>query len=379
MFTPIDFSIPRIEIQLTENSKDIVLNAAKMQNTLCAVKILDMPINSKVALGEFKFIIGTDGDVTAETDAVLYENGIDTSEFNEELLKESIQTSIPEDEYKKRVDLRKKCIFTIDGESSRDLDDALHVTQLSEDLYEVGVHIADVTFFIKEGSELDRIAKQRLTSVYLVQKAIPMLPRFLCENFCSLVPSEDRLTFSVIWKITSSGKICEEWFGRTIVNSAAKLNYKNVQKIIENKVNDDLPKIGNGFTIQDIELSIKTLDKIAKSLRANRENAGCLEMDKNKLNFSIDHATLIPYEFNVELKEESNMLVEAFMVLANFQVAHRIYEKFPLHSLLKYQPKPHLNRIEELSSLIKENGYNCDITSSGSIQVNFSILCLEFV
>jgi DIS3-like exonuclease 2 len=115
--------------------------------------------------------------------------------------------SIPDVEYKTRRDLRNMCIFTIDPATARDLDDALHCVKIDEDLYEVGVHIADVSYFVEEDSEIDKVAMERTTSVYLVQKVIPMLPRLLCEQLCSLNPNTDRLTFSVIWKMKSNGEV----------------------------------------------------------------------------------------------------------------------------------------------------------------------------
>lgn len=139
--------------------------------------------------------------------------------------------SIPADEYKYRKDLRNLCIFTIDPATARDLDDALHCIKLSDDVYEIGVHIADVSYFVPEDSPVDKCASERATSVYLVQKVIPMLPRLLCEQLCSLNPATDRLTFSVIWKIKSNGDILEEWFGRTVINSAVKLSYDHAQVI----------------------------------------------------------------------------------------------------------------------------------------------------
>lgn len=125
-------------------------------------------------------------------------------------------------------------IFTIDPATARDLDDALHVTPLPNGNFEVGVHIADVSYYIQPGTELDIVAKSRATSVYLVHRVIPMLPRLLCENLCSLNPGVDRLAFSVVWELTPEGEIKRQWFGRSVINSAGKLAYGHAQKVIEN-------------------------------------------------------------------------------------------------------------------------------------------------
>jgi DIS3-like exonuclease 2 len=150
-----------------------------------------------------------EGDIEVETEAFLMENGIDFSEFDEKVNDCLPQTpwSIPDEEFKYRRDMRNLCIFTIDPATARDLDDALHCIQLDDGCFEVGVHIADVSYFVRENTLVDKYASERTTSVYLVQKVIPMLPRLLCEHLCSLNPAVDRLTFSVIWKINSDGEV----------------------------------------------------------------------------------------------------------------------------------------------------------------------------
>ncbi len=194
-------------------------------------QILDIPINSRYAIGELKRCIGREGNIDVETEAILVDNGIDYSDFKEEVLLSLPSTpwKIPDSEFGYRRDLRNVCVFTIDPASARDLDDALHIIKLNDETYEIGVHIADVSYFVTENSPIDKCAVDRTTSVYLVQKVIPMLPRLLCEELCSLNPFLDRLTFSVIWKVKANGDIIDEWFGRTIINSAVKLSYEHAQ------------------------------------------------------------------------------------------------------------------------------------------------------
>lgn len=177
--------------------------------------------------------IGHEGELEVETEAILIENGIDYSEFDEQVNECLPRTPwhIPHEEFAYRRDLRDTCVFTIDPASARDLDDALHVIPLDEagDRYQVGVHIADVSYFVREDTLVDKYAAERTTSVYLVQKVIPMLPRLLCEHLCSLNPDTDRLTFSVIWTLDSNGNVLDEWFGRSVINSVVKLSYEHAQ------------------------------------------------------------------------------------------------------------------------------------------------------
>lgn len=188
-----------------------------------------------VVVSELVKCIGHEGELEVETEAILIENGIDYSEFDEQVNECLPHTPwhIPPEEFTYRRDLRDTCVFTIDPASARDLDDALHVIQLDNDdgnrRYQVGVHIADVSYFVREDTLVDKYAAERTTSVYLVQKVIPMLPRLLCEHLCSLNPDTDRLTFSVIWTVNSNGDVLDEWFGRSVINSVVKLSYEHAQ------------------------------------------------------------------------------------------------------------------------------------------------------
>lgn len=273
LFSPNDSRIPRMKIRLEQCPSDFYQNPQIYTNTMFMAKILDIPSNSKYAIGELMRSIGQDGNIEAETEAILMENGIDYSEFSDEVIQSLPTTpwSIPQQEYQSRKDLRKLCIFTIDPATARDLDDALHCVQLDDDLFEVGVHIADVSFFVTEDSPIDKCACDRATSVYLVQKVIPMLPRLLCEQLCSLNPDTDRLTFSVIWQIRSNGDIVNEWFGKTIINSVVKLSYDHAQKVIENPEKDfdlaEFPPIRKDFNLSQIKTSILNLQNVSKKFK----------------------------------------------------------------------------------------------------------------
>lgn len=170
---------------MNECPKEFYFNSQNYEQTIFIAEISDIPMNSKYADGHLKCIIGREGDLDAETDALLIENAIDFREYNEIINIEEclpqLPWTIPQSEFSYRQDFRNTCIFTIDPETARDLDDALHVRKIDDNIFEVGVHIADVSYFIKEDSPIDRIARERATSVYLVQKVIPMLPRLFCE------------------------------------------------------------------------------------------------------------------------------------------------------------------------------------------------------
>lgn len=328
---------------------------------------------------ELKKSIGAEGDIEAETEAILIENGIDYSEFDSRV-NESLPATpwhIPDSEFSYRRDLRSHCIFTIDPATARDLDDALHVIKLNDDLYEVGVHIADVSYFVKENSPIDLIAVERTTSVYLVQQVIPMLPRLLCEELCSLNPAVDRLTFSVIWKVNSAGDILDEWFGRTVINSAVKLSYDHAQMFIEepDKYFDlaQFPTVRPEFDLnKDIKPAVLNLNAIAVKLRQKRFANGCLVLNQPKLNFVLNReAGCMPYGYSIYQQKDSNRLVEEFMLLANIAVAHRIYSHFPNKAILRRHPKPNNKLIEQLGDSIRACGdilHDCDISSSNNIQ-----------
>jgi len=375
LFSPNDSRIPRIKIRLSQCPPDFYTNSSFYASTLFIAQILDIPINSRYAVGELKRCIGVDGDIEVETEAFLIENGIDYSEFDQQVLNSlpKVPWSIPESEFTYRRDLRHLCIFTIDPATARDLDDALHCIKLNDDLYEVGVHIADVSYFVDENSPIDKCALERTTSVYLVQKVIPMLPRLLCEQLCSLNPALDRLTFSVIWKIKANGDIVDEWFGRTIINSAVKLSYEHAQKFIEspNEKLDpkEFPEISSSFNLEDIKKSVLNLDFLAKFLRARRFENGCLTLNQTKISFVLNKECGLPYGYSAYQQKDSNKLVEEFMLLANIAVAHRIYKVFPSKSILRRHPSPNQQQIEVVGELIRSYGFDCDIKSSNSIQI----------
>ncbi|XP_065562462.1 DIS3-like exonuclease 2, partial [Artemia franciscana] len=271
------------------------------------------------------------------------------------------------------IHFRNQCVFTIDPSTARDLDDAVSCIPLGDDRYRIGVHIADVSFFVKENTPLDSAASHRGTSVYLVQKVVPMLPRLLCEQLCSLNPGEDRLAFSVEWVVNGEGDIEEEWFGRSVIKSCAKLAYEHAQSIIENPGKNDwaqneLPEIQKPFTIHDVCGVVTNLQKIACSLRQRRHAYGALRLDLPRIGWTLDRETGMPTGFRIYQLKDSNRLIEELMLLANMAVARKIYTTFPDVTLLRCHPPPQELMLQEVAQCLASIGIHVDTSSSGSLQ-----------
>lgn len=375
LFSPSDHRVPRIYVPLKDCPQDFVTRPKDYANTLFICRIVDWKEDSNFALGQLAKSLGQAGEIEPETEGILTEYGVDFSDFSSEVLEclpQDLPWTIPPEEFSKRRDLRKDCIFTIDPSTARDLDDALSCKLLADgNTYEVGVHIADVSYFVPDGSELDQVAAQRATSVYLVQKVIPMLPRALCEELCSLNPMTDKLTFSVIWTLTSEGKILSEWFGRTIICSCTKLSYEHAQSMIESPTKtipeQELPPISPEHTSEEVHQAVLNLHQIAKELRKQRFLDGALRLDQLKLAFTLDHETGLPQGCHIYEYRDSNKLVEEFMLLANMAVAHKIYRAFPERALLRRHPPPQTKMLNDLVEFCDQMGLPMDFTSSGAL------------
>lgn len=374
MFSPVDHRVPRVNVPLADCPADFTSRPGDYENTLFICRITQWPADSNFAEGRLAKTLGQAGEIEPETEGILTEYGVDFSEFTEEVLNclpQDLPWSIPAHELSTRRDLRKECIFTIDPATARDLDDALSCKQLSDGNFEVGVHIADVSYFVKEGNALDELAGQRATSVYLVQKVIPMLPRLLCEELCSLNPLTDRLTFSVIWKLSPEGKILSEWFGRTVICSCIKLSYDHAQSMIEapekHFSTEELPACSPNHSIIEIQEAVLNLHNIAKQLRAQRFEGGALRLDQLKLSFTLDKESSMPQGCYVYQYRDSNKLVEEFMLLANMAVGHQIYRSYPELALLRRHPPPQTKMVDDMQEFFDQMGLDIDFSSSGAL------------
>ncbi|XP_021102739.1 DIS3-like exonuclease 2 isoform X2 [Heterocephalus glaber] len=374
LFSPSDHRVPRIYVPLKDCPQDFVTRPKDYSTTLFICRIVDWKEDSNFALGQLAKSLGQAGEIEPETEGILTEYGVDFSDFSSEVLEclpRSLPWTIPPEEVSKRRDLRKDCVFTIDPLTARDLDDALSCRPLADGTFQVGVHIADVSYFVPEGSQLDKVAAERATSVYLVQKVVPMLPRLLCEELCSLNPMTDKLTFSVVWTLTSEGKILEEWFGRTIIRSCTKLSYEHAQSMIERPAEripeQELPPISPEHCIEEVHQAILNLHRIAKWLRQQRFTDGALRLDQLKLAFTLDHETGLPQGCHIYEYRDSNRLVEEFMLLANMAVAHRIHRAFPEQALLRRHPPPQTKMLGDLVEFCSQMGLAVDVSSAGAL------------
>ncbi|XP_072543160.1 DIS3-like exonuclease 2 [Salminus brasiliensis] len=374
MFAPVDHRVPRVNVPLKDCPADFPSRPGDYANTLFICRITHWPSDNTFAEGRLAKSLGQAGEIEPETEGILTEYDVDFSDFTEEALAclpQNLPWTIPAEELARRRDLRKECIFTIDPATARDLDDALSCEQLLDGNFEVGVHIADVSYFVEEGSVLDDVASKRATSVYMVQKVIPMLPRLLCEELCSLNPQTDRLTFSVIWRLSPEGKILSEWFGRSVIRSCVKLSYDHAQSMIEDPDKhfsaEELPPCSPEHSLQHVHQAVLHLHSLAKHLRAQRFEGGALRLDQMKLAFSLDSDSGMPQGCYVYQYRDSNKLVEEFMLLANMAVAHHIYRKFPGLALLRRHPPPQSRMVEVLQELCDQMGLNIELESAGAL------------
>ncbi|GBM82735.1 DIS3-like exonuclease 2 [Araneus ventricosus] len=376
LFSPNDSRVPRIMVPMSDCPPNFYNRSGDYTNVLFLAEIADWNETSTFARGKLIKCLGNTGDVEVETEGILVENAVDFSDFPNEVLDclpQEPDWRVPDHEIRNRRDFRKECVFTIDPSTARDMDDAVSCTVLDNGNYEVGVHIADVTYFVEEGSKLDLFAKERSTSVYLVQKVIPMLPRLLCDNLCSLNPGQGRLTFSVVWEMTPEGEICRQWIGRSVINSCSKLSYEHAQSMLENPERkewnpSEFPPVYGDFTLNDIATRVYQLHLLALQLREKRFYNGALRLDQVKLQFTLDPETGLPSGFNVFVHKDSNKLIEEFMLLANMSVAKHIYETFPSLSLLRRHPAPQSKMMADIVSMCETMGVILDPSSSGTLQ-----------
>ncbi|XP_067851360.1 DIS3-like exonuclease 2 isoform X2 [Heptranchias perlo] len=379
VFSPVDHRVPRILVPLEDCPGDFMARPGDYGNILFICRIVDWRDDSNFADGHLTRSLGQAGEIEPETEGILIEYDVDFSDFSDEVLEclpKSLPWTIPNEEFRIRKDLREDCIFTIDPATARDLDDALSCRELPEGNFEVGVHIADVSYFVHEGTALDVIASKRATSVYLVQKVIPMLPRLLCEELCSLNPMQDKLAFSVIWKLTPQGKILSQWYGRTIIRSCVKLSYNHAQSIIEDPekifTTEELPPVSPEHCITEIKTAVVNLHSIAKHLRRQRFDGGALRLDQLKISFTLDRETGMPQGCYVYQYKDSNRLVEEFMLLANMAVAHNIYNSFPEQALLRLHPPPQTKMLDDLNEFCDQMGLDLDFSTAGTLHTSLN-------
>ncbi|HEX8993943.1 MAG TPA: VacB/RNase II family 3'-5' exoribonuclease, partial [Candidatus Paceibacterota bacterium] len=324
------------------------------------VKLLSFT-GAKDPEGSIVEVLGRAGEHRVEQNVIVLEHGFATS-FPPEVEAEAHDLArrhaqIIADEAKHRADYRSVTTFTIDPIDAKDFDDAISVQTLPDGTYEVGVHIADASFFVAEGTALDEEAQKRGTSVYLVDATIPMLPHELSENICSLKADEDRLAFSAVFHIDQNARILERRFERSVIRSNKRFTYEEAQQIL----ND-----GRGEFIEELTV----LRDIARVMRAQREEKGAIDFGDNEVRFTLDEAG-VPTAVVRKQRIETNLLIEEWMLLANREVASHVAqlaEKVPEKNLIflyRIHDEPKVDRIEELATFVRALGYEFGRVAKG--------------
>ena len=321
--------------------------------------------------GKIIKIIGEKGIVENEIHAILEEYEL-PYEFSEELNKEAtkLEKLQCDSEIKKRKDLRNITTITIDPEDAKDFDDAISVNKKDNNLIEIGIHIADVSFFLRKNTLLDNEAFKRATSVYLVDRVVPMLPESLSNKLCSLRPNEEKLTFSAIFTFDENYKIIKEWFGKTVINSNKRLTYEEAQYVISNKSNIIPKEISlskkEEILENEIKNAIETLNKIANNLRNKRSQEGSITFNKKEVKFILNKEK---EPINTILKEslDANKLVEEFMLLANRKVAEVFDKNKKAKGIYRIHDYPDDQKIATLERVVKNLGYNQQLKHANNI------------
>ena len=346
-----DIFIPKDKIGEAQNG-DVVL-----------VHIEDWPKKADSPFGAVIKVLGKPGEHNTEIHAILAEYGL-PSEFpvEVEVFAQKIDTSIQESEIAKRRDMRKILTFTIDPKDAKDFDDALSFQKLDNGNYEIGIHIADVSHYLQEGTILDDEAYQRATSVYLVDRVVPMLPEVLSNFACSLRPNEEKYTFSAIFEINAKAEVINQWFGRTVIDSNQRFAYEEAQYIIETKDNRiplETSITGSAYVVSDeIVAATLKLDELAKIMRRKRMNDGAISFDKVEVKFNLSQDG-DPEGVYFKVSKDANHLIEEFMLLANKKVAEYIGKQKKTF-IYRIHDEPNEDKLYAMQAVIAKFGYKID-------------------
>jgi ribonuclease R/exosome complex exonuclease DIS3/RRP44 len=353
---PIDFFIPLSKTMEAKDGQKVI------------AKLTEWKSDAKNPNGEIVRVLGDAGEHETEIHSILEEYGL-PYDFPDDVIAEAniIPTEITQAEIDKRRDMRNVLTFTIDPTDAKDFDDALSVEWVNGELY-VGVHIADVSHYVRPDTELDKEAYARGTSVYLVDRVVPMLPENLSNGLCSLRPNEDKLCFSAVFKLDHNGHVIEEWFGRTVINSDHRFTYEEAQEIIEGNTENLFTKLKDYwgdhkhlYQVLGKELSsaVVALDKIAKKMRKVRLSKGSISFDKQEVKFKLDENNK-PIDIHFKVAKDANKLIEEFMLLANRHVAQFINKK-ELPNVNRAHDKPNEEKLSNLRDFIVQFGYDIRI------------------
>jgi len=332
------------------------------------VKVTEWPTRRSQASGEIVEVLGKAGTNDVEMHAILAEFGL-PYHFPEEVEAEAqkIPDKIARKETAKRRDIRDILTLTIDPVDAKDFDDALSLRNLEDGNVEIGVHIADVSHYVLPGTELDKEAYRRATSVYLVDRTVPMLPEKLSNNLCSLRPNEDRLAFSAIFEISPKGKLLKEWFGRTIIHSDRRFSYEEAQQVLDS---------GEGDHAEEL----KTMNNLAKIFRKERFKNGAINFDTPEVRFRLDENGK-PLGIYQKERHDSNKLIEEFMLLANKRVAEFVYSlsKGEVKNTMVYRihEAPDPDRLQTFATFVAKLGHKLNVDNENQIAKSMNSMLAE--
>ncbi|MDG1730236.1 MAG: ribonuclease R [Algibacter sp.] len=346
------------------------------------VSLEEWPEKADSPHGKVLQVLGKPGEHNTEIHAILAEYGL-PHEFPHEVeaFANGIDTSITEAEIKNRRDMRKDLTFTIDPKDAKDFDDALSFEVLDNGLYEIGIHIADVSHYLQEGTILDDEAYERATSVYLVDRVVPMLPEVLSNNACSLRPHEEKYTFSAVFQINNKAEIKNEWFGRTVIYSNARYAYEEAQAVIESKINTipaEVSLTGKTYqTDQKLADAILKMDDLAKIMRGQRMRDGAISFDKVEVKFNLDEHNN-PAGVFFKTSKDANKLIEEFMLLANRKVSEFIGKQDPKKTFVyRVHDEPDESKLASLQNVVGRFGYKLNFKDRKSTTVSLNNLLQE--
>ena len=371
--------------------KDIFVPINKINKAEDGDKVLvsleDWPEKADSPNGRVLEVLGKPGEHNTEIHAILAEYGLPL-EFPHEVeeFANKIDTSITKEEIAKRRDMRKDLTFTIDPKDAKDFDDALSFKVLDNGLFEIGIHIADVSHYLQEGTILDDEAYERATSVYLVDRVVPMLPEILSNGACSLRPHEEKYTFSAVFKMNDKAEIKDQWFGRTVTYSDARFAYEEAQAIIENnvtlsgvevlknpnKIDVTIPKevslTGKEYkTSLEIAQATLKLDELAKIMRRKRMSSGAISFDKVEVKFNLDEEAN-PVGVFFKTSKDANKLIEEFMLLANRKVSEFVGKQNPKKTFIyRVHDEPDESKLAALQNVVGRFGYKLNFKDRKSV------------
>ena len=356
--------------------KDIFIPLNKINKAEDGDKVLvalqDWPEKADSPYGKVNKVLGKPGEHNTEIHAILADYGLPYDFPNEVLdYASSIDTSITKKEIAKRRDMRSDLTFTIDPKDAKDFDDALSFKVLEEGIYEVGIHIADVSYYVKPDTILDEEAFERATSVYLVDRVVPMLPEVLSNYACSLRPHEEKYTFSAVFKINNNAEVIDEWFGRTVTYSDTRFAYEEAQEVIETKSNLISSKVsltGSAYDIKnEIKDAILKLNELAIIMRSQRMKSGAISFDKVEVKFNLDD-TNNPTGVYFKTSKAANKLIEEFMLLANKKVAEFIGKQKPIKTFVyRVHDEPDDTKLSALQNIVSKFGFKFKIDDANNV------------